>query len=269
MANPITEAQWLALAISNDFMFSKVMEDKSLCKEVVELLLEKKIGEIIDYQREKNLNITHDSKTVRLDVYLKDEEKVINVEMQVRNIDNLKKRARYYQAAIDLDFLGAGKHYNSLPDSYVIFICTFDYLETGKARNSFQYRNDESGAPLEDGTHRIFFNSKGKDLEKDSLLQQFLAFVSGDLEKHNSDHPLLSRLKDRLIYVKQNDELKVEYMKFELDARIREEEILAKGRAEEKFSIARNLLDIFDNTTIASRTGLTELQVEELRAIPV
>lgn len=38
-----------------------------------------------------------------------------------------------------------------------------------------------------------------------------------------------------------------------------------KGREEEKLSIARNLLDILDNETIALKTGLTITDVEKLR----
>ena len=40
---------------------------------------------------------------------------------------------------------------------------------------------------------------------------------------------------------------------------------IEKGRKEEKLSIARNLLDILDNETIALKTGLTINDVEKLR----
>lgn len=40
---------------------------------------------------------------------------------------------------------------------------------------------------------------------------------------------------------------------------------IEKGRKEEKLSIARNLLDILDNETIALKTGLTITDVEKLR----
>ena len=39
----------------------------------------------------------------------------------------------------------------------------------------------------------------------------------------------------------------------------------AKGREEEKIVIAKNLLDILDNKTIASKTGLSEEIIEGLR----
>ena len=40
---------------------------------------------------------------------------------------------------------------------------------------------------------------------------------------------------------------------------------IEKGKKEEKMAIARNLLDILDNETIALKTGLTTLDVEKLR----
>ena len=42
------------LTIADDFMFGKVMEDKELCREVLECLLEKPVGRLEDVQTEKN-----------------------------------------------------------------------------------------------------------------------------------------------------------------------------------------------------------------------
>ena len=36
------------LTIADDFMFGKVMEDKALCREVLECLLEQPVGELED-----------------------------------------------------------------------------------------------------------------------------------------------------------------------------------------------------------------------------
>ena len=42
---------------------------------------------------------------------------------------------------------------------------------------------------------------------------------------------------------------------------------IAKGKKEEKMAIAKNLLDILDNETIALKTGLTISDVENLRRL--
>ena len=41
------------LTIADDFMFGKVMEDKKLCREVLECLLEQPVGELEDVQTER------------------------------------------------------------------------------------------------------------------------------------------------------------------------------------------------------------------------
>ena len=59
---------WENLTLSNDFMFSKVMRDKEICRETLEILLDKKIGEITYIDNQKTIDINYDSKSVRLDV---------------------------------------------------------------------------------------------------------------------------------------------------------------------------------------------------------
>ena len=61
-----------------------------------------------------------------MDVYPKDESKVVNVEMQAANHGDLPRRSRYYQAAADIDTTPKGSEYKDLKRNYVIFICIFD-----------------------------------------------------------------------------------------------------------------------------------------------
>ena len=64
---------WENLKISNDFMFAKVMRNTELCKGMLERLLDIQIDHIEYPEEQKAINISKDSKSVRLDVYLKDE----------------------------------------------------------------------------------------------------------------------------------------------------------------------------------------------------
>ena len=69
------------------------------------------------------------SKGIRLDVYVEDEAgTVYNVEIQTTDKKNLPKRLRYYQGMIDLNILNRGEDYASLRRSFVIFICTLDFI---------------------------------------------------------------------------------------------------------------------------------------------
>jgi len=121
------EQLWENLNISNDFMFAKVMRNPELCKEMLERLLDIQIDHIEYPEEQKVIDISKDSKSVRLDVYLKDEKgTVYNIEIQTTNKKNLPKRTRYYAGMIDLNAIEKGADYTELPQSFVIFICTFD-----------------------------------------------------------------------------------------------------------------------------------------------
>ena len=54
------------LTLSNDFVFGKVMENKELCKRVLETLLQTEI-ELTEYPvREKNIRLSTEGKPIRL-----------------------------------------------------------------------------------------------------------------------------------------------------------------------------------------------------------
>ena len=151
--------KWEDLTISNDFLFSKLMRDEEICKGIIETLLHIKVGKIDYLEEQKSIDIIYDKKSIRLDVYVEDEDKIYNIEMQVTNRKELAKRARYYQAMIDLNTIEKGETYNKLKESYVIFICTFDPFGKGLSKYSFQnICKEDNSLKLEDKTHKIFFN---------------------------------------------------------------------------------------------------------------
>ena len=59
--------KWESLTISNDFLFSKLMRDKEICKEVLEVLLNIKIGDLKYLEEQKIIDIMLDAKSVRLE----------------------------------------------------------------------------------------------------------------------------------------------------------------------------------------------------------
>ena len=63
-----------------------------------------------------------DAKDVRLDVLFQGETEWFDIEMQVGNTDDLKKRSRYYHSSMDMMDLEKGIEYKHLKPHYVIFI---------------------------------------------------------------------------------------------------------------------------------------------------
>jgi len=96
----------------------------------------------IEYPEEqKSIDIAMDAKSVRLDVYVKDDkDTVYNIEMQTSPQSYLPKRSRYYQGMIDLNLIEKGELYDKLNTSYVIFICTFDPFNKGRHVYHFENR---------------------------------------------------------------------------------------------------------------------------------
>ena len=73
------------LQFTDDFMFGKVMEDKELCRDILECLLQEPVGTLQDVQTEQQFRYTADGKPIRLDVYTKDKRAIYDAEMQNLN----------------------------------------------------------------------------------------------------------------------------------------------------------------------------------------
>lgn len=102
MSKTKTMKSYDELMFSDDFMFGKVMEDKELCRDVLECLLQQPIGELSEVQTQREYRYTSDGKPIRLDVYNEDSDgRIYDTEMQ--NLNNktlethqLPKRSRFY-----------------------------------------------------------------------------------------------------------------------------------------------------------------------------
>lgn len=218
------------LTITDNFMFSKVMRNKELCKYFLEMVMGVKIKEIVFPEYEKAIDIRYDAKSVRLDVWLEDEEHTVyNLEMQATSQDYLIKRTRYYQDLIDLDLLEKGQCYGELNRSVIIFVCTFDPFEKGRHIYSFENLcKEDPSLVLGDGTKKIFINTVGTMNDIDVEFQQLMDFFNG-LEPKGS---FANALQAEVSKVKKSQEWRREYMTLEIfmeDARREERKI---GREE-------------------------------------
>ena len=172
--------RWEDLDITDDFIFTRVMRNKRLCRTLLEMILKVKVGKIKFLTSHHAIQIDPNAKGIIMDVYLKDENKVINVEMQASNHGDLPRRARYYQAAADIDTTPKGSQYSDLKQNYVIFICTFDPFDKNFPRYTFQYTCQETDhqLKLEDGSLRIFLNTATEELDNlDQKLQALYHYL--------------------------------------------------------------------------------------------
>ena len=169
------------LTIADDFMFGAVMRDPKLCKRLLELILDVHIRRIEYPELQKALNERYGSKSIRLDVYVEDENgTVYDVEIQTTSKKNLPKRTRYYQGIIDLHILEQGETYDKLRKSFVIFICTYDPFKQGRWVYTFENRcREDTDLALDDGAVKILLNTKGKVGEISDALKALLRYMDG------------------------------------------------------------------------------------------
>ncbi|MFA6938305.1 MAG: Rpn family recombination-promoting nuclease/putative transposase [Treponema sp.] len=207
LQNPdFTFKKWEDLDITDDFIFSQVMQDETLCRPLVEKILGIKIGKIKYLNDQQEEKIASGSHGIRMDIYLKDEDKIINVEMQTRNYNDLPQRARFYQSVGDVNSLKPSELYGTLVDHYVIFICTFDLFKLDFPKYTFYYTCKESkDLLLNDGSCIIFMNTsvseKGAQ-NLDSDLKSFYDYI----EKRGSAERLAGKFNSAIAQLKENDD---------------------------------------------------------------
>lgn len=216
---------WEELTIQDNFLFQKVMQNKRICKHLIELILNIKIKEISFPDSEKTINVRHDSKGIRLDVYVKDQNNnIYDIEMQCTDKpDNeLAKRTRYYQGMIDMNLLEKGELYNKLNSTYIIFICTFDPFKKGLPIYTFKNRCLEvNDLELEDQTTKLFLNSKGYSPKIHPDIKAFLRYLDGKMPQGN----FVKEIDQEVIRVKRHEETRREYMTLYMEMEELKEEI--------------------------------------------
>ena len=267
----LTEAelqkQWERLTFTDDFIFSRVMHDENICRQVVELILGVRIGKIHYLSAQDEHKTDPDSMRIIMDVFLRDENRIITVEMQTGRKKELPKRSRYYQSVADVSTTPTGSKYRNLPDNILIFICTFDPFDRDLPRYTFQYTCDEDPTlKLQDGSLRIFLNATANHL--DSLDQKLQAFYHY-LQEGVVESELARTISESITTLKNNSLERRHYMTWAVkmaDARYDgydegyEEGIsigLERGAYQNKLETARSMLDYGDAPEkVALCTGL-------------
>ena len=166
------------LTFTDDFMFGYVLHNPEICKELLERLLKIQIERLEYPEVEKTISPYYETKGVRLDVYVKDNNKVFDIELQNSTDLNLGLRTRYYQSMLDTDNLLKGQHYTELPDSYIVFICKNDPFEKELPIYTFQTVCIENpNLTIKDNAIKKIFNATSFKIEKDVAISAFLQYI--------------------------------------------------------------------------------------------
>lgn len=232
--------KWEELTFADNFIFCKVLEnDTELCRQVLELLLHIKIDRLEAPVAEKTMLGLIDSKSVRFDVYVKDSDRVFDIEMQTVKKSDLPKRARYYQGILDTDNLAEGKSYKNLKESYVIFICLSDPFSSGLPVYTFENTCRESpDVKLNDRAFKVFFNATACDKLSSAEERAFFNFIKGS----GAESELTRLIDEKVSRIKKSSTERRHYMTWEQTILEERENAREEGARNNAIENARNFL---------------------------
>lgn len=258
---------WEELTFADNFLFCKIMEDSpELCRQLLELLLDIRIGRIEQPQSERTMQEALGAKAVRFDVYVKDDSRIFDIEIQTTDAQNLPERARYYQSVIDMDNLSKGENYTRLKDTYVIFLCLKDIFRRRLPVYFFENtcRADKT-LTLGDRAYKVFFNAANCDTLKSDEMRNFFRFLKGE----RAESVFSKRIAEKVAFAKQNMQWRKQYMTWQQTIDVEKmfafEEGHVAGVQEGIRESARNLLKEGDAPEKVARC--CSLPLEEVLAL--
>ena len=252
------------LTIKDNFLFGAVMSVEENCKGFLEMVLGFPIAQVV-VSKEKSIVYHPEYKGVRLDIYAEDENHThYNVEMQVKKKTALGKRSRYYHSQMVMEALASGDAYETLPDTFVIFVCDFDPF--GEHLYCYTFGNEckeNKNAKLDDGSYTIFLSTKGENKEEvPAELVRFLKFVTADLEESEGDFQdkLVKQFQETIHNIKTDREMGERYMIFEEMLREEKQEGRLEGQIEATREAVFELLEALGEVPDRLRDRIENLE---------
>ena len=251
------------LTFTDHYMFEKVLQNREICKELLERLLKIKIAKMEYPEIEKSISPFYETRGVRLDVYVKDTDKVFDIELQNAIDTHIPLRTRYYQSMLDTDCLLKGQYYSELPQSFVIFICSYDPFGFDLPIYTFTNRCDEKlDLLLEDKSTKKIFNANGYKNEKDVEIKSFLQYICNQEPVDD----FTNKIDTFVARIKKEEVNRKEY----LSMNIHDQDNFLRGKKEglqqKAIETAKNFLKMgLTIEQVANGTGLSIETITELR----
>ena len=258
------------LNLSDDFLFSKVMQDEEILRLLLEKILMFPIKKVALVQYQRVMEIDPCAHGIRLDVYADDEAGTrYSVEMQKRNEYNIGKRSRYYLSIMDLDQLEKGVNYNRLKNTFVIFICLFDPFHRQKQKYTFERKCIEIDDLSLNDESSIVVLTNADDSNGDMDIEKFFRYIiSSTTETADTlDSDLITRIHKRVLKVKNNMELEVEFVKLRERDEANYKAGFEEGALQEKHNIVKTMLSkgIATDKDICEIIGCTQEFIDSIR----
>ena len=251
------------LTIKDDYLFKRIMSEKDICIKFVQIILGIDIKDIVYIKTEEVVKELYDSKGIRLDVYLKDEDEIVyNIEMQVTSLgeEEFAKRFRYYEAMIDSYLLRVGQKYKDLNKLFIVFICPFEIFKNERTIYSFKnFCVEDKSIELKDDVTKIFITTKSPN--KENLSEDFLAllkYIDGNI----TDNPFVNEIESKIHEIKQDEKERGAYMQYDLHLMQIEEEAEKRGFVKSLLNSIKSLMENA-NYTVEQAMKILNIPQEE------
>lgn len=270
---------------------------RALLNAILQLPKEEQIASLTIMNSELLREHAEDKASI-LDIYARTEkDEYINIEIQVADKYDMKKRTLYYWSRIYSSQMKKGKSYAELQKTVTINILDFELLkETNRFHSTFRLYESEDKFLLTD-VLELHFVEMPKLLTKwkhrtvnpyDNELEKWLLLFEADehedirkeLEAIAMQDPVMKRAFEKWEDLSRDEKMWIEYetrkkaiqdeMSAVREAELRQmkarEEGREEGLTEGKAGIVRNMLTKgLDNSEIAELTGLSLAEVEQLK----
>lgn len=248
--------------IDDEFARCLYQGNLALAQETLRIILQRKDIRLVEVQTQREIHRLMGARSVTLDVYAKDDRgRLYDLEFQRSGSSSLFQRARYYSSMLDLESLNAGDNYDSLPETYVIFLMEHDLFHQNEPVYPVERVNLKTGTLMQDQAHILFVNTDFRDHSPFGKLMQdlkcadaaqmrtpFLSKAAHFFKEHKKGRSMMSAILDDL--------RKQEREEGRLEGR-------EEGREEEKRSMAKSLIRD-TNLTYEEVSRISGLSVEEL-----
>lgn len=248
------------MCLMHDSFMSAVLQHKECCEIVINTILGREDITVIESRSQHTVTNLH-GRSVRLDVFAKDSsDKLYNIEIQRDNTGAAPQRARYNSSLIDANILSAGENFETLPETYVIFITEKDMYNKGLPLYTIDRVIRETNESFNDGSHIIYVNAEIRNETKLGKLMSDFRCTDPAL-MHNRI------IAERVDYLKNNKEGNKIMCKIveELVDEIRDE-LIEEGANKKSIAIARKMLakGTYSPEEIAE---ISELPLDEIKKL--
>lgn len=172
------------------------------------------------------------NRSLRLDILATDGAgKRMNVEIQRSDKGAGRKRARFHSSMLDAGLLDSGDDFDSLPDTYIVFITERDVIGRGEAVYRFDRYDLRTGESFDDGAHIVYVNGAFREPSP-------VGWLMHDFFCTDPDQMYYETLARRARYFKKEEGVPEMCREYEQLF----EEGVQKGHQEARYSVAQKML---------------------------